>query len=715
MNNLYFKPAIPYYCIFIIILLLINNPIKSQPDLEFNLISSWLEGPTETFEIDEDMAYISNGCVLKIADISDVSDPVILSSYDCNGQIYDLHKDGDLLYVGINEQGLYILDVSDPYNILQLSHYYMKGFYVTMALDYPYLFLSTNASKGFKILDVSNSYLPIEVSTLELSSEKKMYVVDDILYYAGGWDGLITIDISDKSEPQVLNRNQDFYAYDLIVGPIYTYIAAGDSVVIIDNTIPKNPIHVNSIYPENHWHFYKLDLDNDSLYCIGYKRIQAYNVSDAMDPIPLLDYSADLSANIRNFAKKEGYSYIAAGGSGFHIFDINSSSSEHLSHLGSAGASYDIEKVGSNLFVANNDNGLLIFDYSDESAPYFLGALDMGYAVREVQYHAGYLYVMDRYDGLKVLDVSDPSSPIVISEFSNLHNFEDFYIYENYILLCQYNDGVLILDISDPEVLTETGKINTLGNAVHCTAQNDLVFVAERGDGLSIYDISDPSIPVELAFLEGIGSPVSVDVSGDLAIVGNPSSKVHLIDISDPGSPLVLSTEFTKRAYAIDIFEDYAFISAGYAGLYILDVSNPEDPVNVDIVDTPGDVYNIFRDGNKIFIADLESGLRLLEFDDVSSISIQKPIEEIVTIFPNPGTENINVLIPSKKASPFRIRLTGIDGKDLGIIYEGEINPGENIINLDLSSYQSINKEKLLFLTVEMDNQKSTKVLVLLK
>jgi hypothetical protein len=83
-------------------------------------------------------------------------------------------------------------------------------------------------------------------------------------------------------------------------------------------------------------------------------------------------------------------------------------------------------------------------------------------------------------------------------------------------------------------------------------------------------------------------------------------------------------------ADGVTVVGNYAYIADYESGLRIIDISNPATPLEVGFYDTPGRAYNVAVAGHYAYIADDTGGLRIIDISDPSA-----PIE--VGYYATPG------------------------------------------------------------------------------
>ena len=102
---------------------------------------------------------------IRAFDISDPAHPTLAGSLLMPSDVYALDAAGNYLYAAATDQGLRVLNISDPTNLVEAGHFLApKVFDVCVRGNYAYL-ASADWDGGFIILDISDPTNPIFIST----------------------------------------------------------------------------------------------------------------------------------------------------------------------------------------------------------------------------------------------------------------------------------------------------------------------------------------------------------------------------------------------------------------------------------------------------------------------------------------------------------------------------------------------------------------------
>lgn len=225
--------------------------------------------------------------------------------------------------------------------------------------------------------------------------------------------------------------------------------------------------------------------------------------------------------------------------------------------------------------------------------------------VRGVFYDQNKLYVTNIWAGIQCVNINDLKNPIEIGKYEAEHRPHNIYVGEKYCYVSDELEGVSVLDVSDPKQPKKIGQINTSGNAFWVEARYPYVYVAEENAGVHVYDITDIANPVHIGGFDTPGWAWYLNVQDNYVYVGDKQGGLQIIDFSDKANPVRLGQfQNLNNARTVFIDDGHAFIADGPNGMAILDVSNPKFPSLVSIYPTTGYIFDLFKAGKNIYLAD---------------------------------------------------------------------------------------------------------------
>ena len=190
---------------------------------------------------------------------------------------------------------------------------------------------------------------------------------------------------------------------------------------------------------------------------------------------------------------------------------------------------------------------------------------------------------------MNIINISDPESPQIAGFYDSGADAYGIIVSRHFAYLASGWDGLRIFGISLPYNPRPLGVFPTPENSYKVRVKSAYAYIANHGGGLLVLDVRDPSNPVDTARLSFASSSVrEVKFSGDTALV------------------------------ALD--------NSGFARVRIF---NPANPVKIDSFDTPGRVFDLAVDGERVAVADFSEGVRIYEPDPDTGLALIGVIEDI--------------------------------------------------------------------------------------
>jgi len=459
---------------------------------------------------------------------------------------------------------------------------YAEG--VAVMGDYAYV---ADRENGLVIIDITDRTDPQEVGHLDTADwARGVVVVGDYAYVADYHEGLVIVDISDKTDPQEAGHyNTSGSAWGVAVADDYAYVADGNNGLVIvditDKTDPQETGHYDTSYARG------VAVVGDYAYVAngggGLVIVEKFRVQ--IDCRFKGGY--DTAGHARGAAVKDHYIYIA--------------DSDYYTHA------YHIDReTYVNLFEPGD--GLVIIDVSDPMEPQYIGGYNTAGNVRNVVVNGDYAYVAD--------------SDYYTEEYNP---YEGFY-YDEW----HSGDGLVIIDVSDPTEPQYMGGYDTAGDAQGVVVNGDYAYVADEKNGLVVVDIADKTNPQEAGHYNTAGYAYDVAVMDDYAYVADDDNGLVIVDITNKTDPQEGGHYDTGRAEGVTVAGDYAYVADGSNGLVIINITNKTNPQEVGGYDTASYAGSVAVSGGYAYVANGDTGLVVMELT---------PVAHIDSITPNPALD----------------------------------------------------------------------------
>ncbi|MEO9532466.1 MAG: hypothetical protein ABJG68_07955 [Crocinitomicaceae bacterium] len=301
-----------------------------------------------------------------------------------------------------------------------------------------YIFVC-DEDKGIHILDNTDKTNPFFIGFMNIPGASQM-AVDGTTLYVNSFIDLLTFDISNVSEPVLINRLQEVFTY---------------STPISDETYPV------------------ADIYKDRGVVIGWTIEKTKEVSGFGAKLFVADCDECEQTEIQTKSAASVRVNLAGSRSQFAIID--------------------------DYLYAIDDGDIKSFNISNAQHPSF-GYQTRTWVEPETLFPAGELLYVGTTTGMKIYDAgSDPERPNEVSEIEHVESCDPVVVQGDYAYLtlrsgsdCGGVDNELqVIDISNkyfPKLKERFDMSDPHGLAV----ENNLLFICDGGDGLKVYDNSNP-------------------------------------------------------------------------------------------------------------------------------------------------------------------------------------------------------------------------------
>ncbi|MFX0167963.1 MAG: fibronectin type III domain-containing protein [Candidatus Hodarchaeota archaeon] len=452
---------------------------------DIHQVHSWAYAQLLDFHVVGQLAYLAHSTYgLKISNVSDPYSPFIQGSVNTPGNATSVLVDGTIAYVADGPSGVQVVDVSDPNSPTIIGSYDTAGNARNLALQGHTLFVA-DGTNGLVILDVADPTHPTYVDRAILP-----YTYDVDLY---GGDvvvatntGVYTLRIGyNLAALPLIGTYLAFEAWDVRVQGDVAYVAAGpDGFLTLDVSDPSNPVLLDQ-YDPGAVNVVKLDVQGHLASCFSYAGGGTFYLIDVLDPsnIKITD-TAVAGGCIDVFMHGEVVFYTFTTGFGA----LNISDPYNIGIIFNwAGIATNMTALwvqGPNLYIVEDLNGVgtgfRIYDITDISNPNLLGSYALQSYHWDIFVDGDFAYCANE-DWLSVRNVTDPTS---ISYPDTIYSTTDpsrgVWGFGPYIVSARGSGGVRIVNatnVYDVNVLVTYAAATA---ATHVTVHGDYAYVANR-------------------------------------------------------------------------------------------------------------------------------------------------------------------------------------------------------------------------------------------
>jgi len=375
---------------------------------------------------------------IAIVNVSYPTAPYLVNTLGTYAQndTYGLFVAGDYAYLGAQEKGLLVADVSNTASPSFTSSYVEPDFFpqaVAASGDYAYVL---DQYFGFRVMDITTAPAPTLLATVDLPGGAFEVVLDGgLAYVADNAGGLQIVDIADPNAPEIIGSvmpfgNQD----DLDVQGTFAYLASPTrGLQVVDVSDPTTPVLRGEVNPPGSTTGVAVDGDHAYLAC-QYYGLQVADISNPNSPSIIGEL--DIEGWPENVHIARGHAFLCTMEDGLYIVDIsNPAAPEWVSTLITPGQAWDVVVDGDLAYIADIEGGLQIADITDLSDPRYLGCVDTanhtafgvalaGDRVCIADWEGGFHVIWKQCVPSAVPEGEVPSSPLVMKAYPNPFNPE---------------------------------------------------------------------------------------------------------------------------------------------------------------------------------------------------------------------------------------------------------------------------------------------------
>jgi len=325
-------------------------------------------------KIIENLLYLLVDDGIKIYDINQINDPVLLGEYLDDFYILNSFAVYDNKIYIADWVGLFVIDITDPTNPILITSnpdfLYPQNISIQDGILYvcDYLY-------GFAMFDIQDISDPILINTYQTPRETIHYATQgDILYLLDWSYGLQVVNMDESADPYEISRYWD--EFSCVEGLAFTddyvyYADADEGLCIYERNNPTDPIYMTGDELGT-----RLIFDNNIVY---------------------LTYRTNLYLNV-----------------GIKIYDVSIPESPELINT-MVIDNYQTEKVGNYLFFKNEIYSIRIYDVTDPANPSFVNSITNDHQIVNFQIKNNLLFasISESYnvDGIEIYDISDLNNP----------------------------------------------------------------------------------------------------------------------------------------------------------------------------------------------------------------------------------------------------------------------------------------------------------------
>ncbi len=569
---------------------------------------------------------------LHIIDVSDPQNPTEMGCFNTPGSAEEIVLSGNIAYIADNEGGLRLVDITDPTDPTEIGFYNTPGSTYGLEVRDTLAYLA-DGSGGFRIIDVSNPSNPIEtahystpqwdpgVTNVALNGDYAYLTFSEC---ECGWGGKLYIfDISNPSVPTLIDTLSTwYYGRSAEVHNNYLYVAAHFyGVYIYDISDPFNVQQVSNVPSLSEAE--DVFISDSILYvCATYNLITTLDISNPATP-QIIGYGG-AGANPHCISVSDTLAFVGGWQQGLTVLDVsNPANLTTVSNLSRSVSFGDLAISGGYAYVTNREIELCVFDISPPENTYFVTGLTLTDVPDGIDVEGDNCFISGDGGTLFIINISNPANPFITTATDLNYSLGGIDVDGGYAFITISWDGLLVVDVSDVNDPQIVSHVIIAGRTDEVKVLGDRAYAAVHNSGLVIIDITDPTSPSILGAYS-YDNIRDVSVSGDMAYI--IYNFLYAIDVSNPYYP-TLSGQLEPAGSFRDLaaIGDYVFLVFNHGGLKVIDVSNPSAMAETGFYDINDYVYKIAVSGDYSYFS-AHNIFMVLNHSAATSIDNNEPV-----------------------------------------------------------------------------------------
>ena len=272
---------------------------------------------------------------------------------------------------------------------------------------------------------------------------------------------------------------------------------------------------------------------------------------------------------------------------------------------------------------------ILIFTGCERFPPseFELGQVKLGSAY-DLYVQGEYAYVTHN-EGLSIINISDLTDPEEVALVSTNEAAFGILVEEEIAYLGAGNDKFKIIDVKDKKNPKLIAELDIPGSSYGILKNMQMLYVSTWEGMFVCVDITDLSSPIIRSTIDCDGHGTSLAYRNELVYFTNPQKGLQLIDVKDPDDPVLGTTiPATSDAWDIQMKDSFIFLGRHRSGFSCIKINNDSTFSTIYSRDNGGEVYGIFKDGDRLYSADLQNGLEIWETSSSGQATLHTTLQE---------------------------------------------------------------------------------------
>lgn len=291
----------------------------------------------------------------------------VIGTYNQATKVVDVNVQGDLAFIADEDQGLVILNISQPENPTFLSKYQIEDesvYDIKIKNNTCYI---AHGRAGLVILDITNISAINKKSRYDVGGTVwKLHLKDEIIFVVNRNYGIDIVDINDITAPFRISRYEG-QPLDVLVQESLMIVAAGFSagIEIVDIEDLANPVKKSEIKTELE-DTVGLSISGENVFVATQENgLKIIDISNDRRPKVISYYNDEGPGRTWSVEVKGNFVYLADEKEGLEVLDItNIRAPKEIGQLiVPQGQTYDLAVKDDHIYLADYSNGLDIITW----------------------------------------------------------------------------------------------------------------------------------------------------------------------------------------------------------------------------------------------------------------------------------------------------------------------------------------------------------------
>lgn len=472
---------------------------------------------------------------LVVLDVADPYVPFRIPNTITFDEALGLDVVGDLVYVADGTFGLFVMNVTNPYNIPgDIGSVDTPGNATDILVD-GFLGIVADGPAGVHFIDLTDPTNPTIIGSIDTPGDaRRLALQSNTLFVADGAGGVSIIDLRHPSYPQLVAEIALPYTWDVNIYGGILVVGTDDGVYTYQTGLGLTGLPVVGSHGGG-FNYWDVVVRGNVAYVAANESVLFFNVQDPANPI-LLDNTYVPGAFFRRVELDGNYLHVMDYNSGIYIFDVIDPAHPILVNTwGSAGAQ-DIDVVSGVAYIATGPAwGIQIYNVSNVRTPFFIGQILGVGNVTTVQAQGPHLYFASDIGGagicFYVYDITTLGAPVQTSAAFTTGLFYDIFVDGDVIYSADTN-WPIVWNTTDPFNAFFNGATGWLmGNQTYAAAGfGPYMLSNDHHLGLTLIDARNINVIQYLDNQPAVTDIMQITVYGDYAFIATHESLdiVHL-------------------------------------------------------------------------------------------------------------------------------------------------------------------------------------------